>query len=318
MFQLRAMCLAGLLAVSLGAVAAPARADVVYPPGSRIGLAPPGEAQPSKRFPGFEDADRRVAITILDLPGGAYPDLEAAAFAGAQSGLQDVKREAFPFESGMGFLITGSGESNGIKLHKWFLLATAAYGSRVSNLTTLVTVEVPEDALATYSDEAVRKALQSVTFREPPVDEQLGLLPFALGERAGFRVLQVLPEGGVILIDGPENNINAQPYMIVAAGRGGPGEPSDRGRFARDVLASAPVRDLSVQSAEAMRIGGGPGYEIRATAKGIDGRTLSLVQWMRFGSGGFMRIIGVAPTDQWADLFTRFRAVRDGIETNTK
>lgn len=296
-------------------VATSASAEVLYPPGSRIGLNPPGEAKPSKRFPGFEDTDRKVAITILDLPGGAYPDLEAAAFGGNQAGLQDAKREAFPFESGMGFLITGRGEANGVKVRKWFLLATATFGGRVSNLTTLVTVEVPEDALAVYSDEAVRKALQSVTFRPTPVEEQLGFLPFKLGDLAGFRVMQVLPDGVVILIDGPTDNINAHPYMIVGVGRGGPSDPSDRSRFARDMLSAAPVRSLEVQSAEAMRISGSSGHEIRATAKNIDGKPLSLVQWVRFGSGGFMRIIGVAPTEQWADLFTRFRAVRDGIDT---
>lgn len=292
-----------------------ATAEPVYPPGLRVGLTPPGEAKVSTRFPGFEDAGRRVAITILDLPGGAYPDLEAAAFAKDQAGLKDFKREAFPFESGMGFLISGRAELNGVTLHKWFLLATAAFGARISNLTTLVTVEVPEEAHAVYTDEAVRKALQSVTFRATPVEEQLGMLPFKLGDLAGFRVMQVLPEGGVILTDGPTDNINTQPYMIVGVGRGGPSEPSDRGRFARDMLSAAPVRELQVQSAEAMRIGGGPGFEIRATAKGLTDDTLSLVQWVRFGSGGFMRIVGVARTDQWDNLFTRFRAVRDGVDT---
>ncbi len=39
-----------------------------------------------------------------------------------------------------------------------------------------------------------------------------------------------------------------------------------------------------------------------------------MVQWVRFGSGGFLRIIGVAPKEQWDTLFPRFRAVRDAIE----
>ncbi len=63
-----------------------------------------------------------------------------------------------------------------------------------------------------------------------------------------------------------------------------------------------------------MRIGGLPGYEIRAQAKGLNGEPLSLVQWVRFGGGGFLRIVGVGRKDDWDALFTRFRAVRDGIE----
>jgi hypothetical protein len=101
--------------------------------------------------------------------------------------------------------------------------------------------------------------------------------------------------------------------MIVSVERGGPPTPEDRARFARDLLATAPVRDLSFQSAESMRINGGPGYEVRAQAKGPGGEAVSLVQWLRFGNSGFLRVIGVSRTEDWNELFTRFRAVRDGI-----
>ena len=293
---------------------AAAQAEPVFPPGLRVGLEPPVDAVVSRRFPGFEDSDRKVSITILDLPGGAYPDLEAAAFGKNQSGLIDIKRETFPFETGMGFLITGRTEQNGVRLNKWFLLTTATFGSNVGNLTALVTVEVPDGAAAIYTDAVVRKALKTVTFRPPPLDEQLAQLPFKLEDMAGFRVMQVMPGGGVILTDGPGNNINDQPYIIIGVGRGGPSAASDRGRFARDMLTSSPVKDLNVQSSEPMRISGSPGYEIRATAKSLSGEPLSMVQWVRFGTGGFMRIVGVARTAVWNDLFTRFRAVRDGID----
>jgi len=35
---------------------------------------------------------------------------------------------------------------------------------------------------------------------------------------------------------------------------------------------------------------------------------------VRFGSGGFLRIVGVGRKDDWDALFPRFRAVRDGID----
>ena len=111
-------------------------------------------------------------------------------------------------------------------------------------------------ALAVYSDAVVRKALASVTFRPTPIQEQLGMLPFKLGQLAGFRVMKVLPAGGVILTEGPTDDISKQPYVIVSIGRGAPEQPDDRARFARDMLSSAPLRDIRVQSADAMRIGG--------------------------------------------------------------
>jgi hypothetical protein len=294
----------------LAALGSPAWAEPVFAPGLRIGLEPPSDLVLSKRFPGFEDADRKVAFSILDLPGRAYEDIERSAFDKEQKNLTDVKRESFPFANGIGFLLTGQSTVDGAVVHKWFLLASA-YGK---DLTALVSVEVPEAARAIYTDAVIRKALASVTFRETPLQEQLGLMPFKLSELAGFRVMQALPGGGLILTDGPANDINTQPYMIVSVGAGAPNEPDGRAKFARDMLQSAPLRDLTLTLAEPMRIGGSQGIEIRAQAKGLNGDPISLVQWVRFGSGGFLRIVGVGRTDAWDALFTRYRAVRDGIE----
>jgi hypothetical protein len=302
------LALASLASFAPGAIAEP-----VFPPGLRVGLEPPVGMSPSARFPGFEDTGHNATIAILDLPLSAYPELEAAAFNKVQRDLEQPKRESFPFESGIGFLISGTAHENGIAVRRWSLLAQAVGGS-VPNLTALINVEVPESALSDYSDAIIRKALASVTFRPPPVQEQLGLLPFKLGDLAGFRVAQISPTGGVILADTANDNTGPQPFMVISVERGGPAEPTDRSLFARDLMASAPVRDLSLQSAEAMRIGGLPGHEIRALGKGPAGDSVSMVQWLRFGSNGYLRVIAVSPTDKWDQSFNRFRAVRDGIE----
>lgn len=290
-----------------------ASAETVFPPGLRVGLRPPGDFVVSKRLAGFEDPGRKAVITVLDLPARAYEDLSRSAFAEDQKGIVNLKRESFPFESGIGILISGTANEDGGRVHKWFLLA-AAVGGEVKDLTALVQVQVPDAALSVYSDAIVRKALASVTFRPTPVKEQLGLLPFQLNELAGFRVMQVLPAGGVILTEGPNDDITTQPYMIVAVGPGAPSQPSERGRFANDLLATAPLANLKVQLSEPQRISGGQGYEIRAQATGPRGDPVSLVQWVRFGGSGFLRIIGVSSRDSWDTLFTRFRAVRDGVE----
>ena len=292
---------------------APANAaDLVFPPGLRIGLEPAGELKLSHRFPGFEDGDRKVVVAILDLPASAFHELENAAFNNSQRDLANVKRESFPFGSGIGFLISGTGQQNGVPVHRWSLLAQAV-GSAVQNLTMLINIEVPDSAQSVYSDEVIRKMLASVTFRQAPLQEQLSLLPFKLGDLAGFRVMQVLPTGSVILAEDTTDGGGAQPFMIVSLERGGPAEAGDRATFARDLLSTAPVRDLTLQSAEAMRINGMPGYEIRAQGKDPAGASVSVVQWLRFGSGGFLRVIGVSPTEKWNEAFSRFRALRDGI-----
>ena len=150
-------------------------AEPVFPPGLRIGLEPPGDLTVSTRFPGFEDSERKVAIAILDLPASAYRELETAAFSKTQDDLQQLKRESFPFGSGIGFLISGVARQNDVTVHRWSLLAMAV-GESAPNLTMLINVEVPENALSVYSDAVIRKALASVTFRPMPIQEQLGLL----------------------------------------------------------------------------------------------------------------------------------------------
>jgi len=310
--RLLAASLTAMFAILAGlhVFAPPANAEPAFPTGSRVGLEPAVNLKLSTRFPGFEDPDNLVVVSILDLPGPAYEQIERSAFGEQQPGLAGVKRESFPFASGIGFLISGQGNASGADLHKWFLLANS-FGK---NLTVLINVEMPETARAVYTDEIVRKMLASVTFRDPPMQEQIGQLPFKLDEMAGFRVMQVLQGAGVILTDGPTDDINKQPYMIVSVGPGGPSDPDERGKFATELLSSAPLRDMSVTVADSMRIGGLPGFEIRAQARGLAGDPVSLVQWMRFGSGGFVRIIGVSGKDAWDAMFTRFRAVRDGIE----
>ena len=177
----------------------------------------------------------------------------------------------------------------------------------------LATVEVPEAASAVYSDAVIRKALASVTFRPAPMQEQLGLLPFKIGELAGFRVMQVLPTGGVILTDGPTDDITRQPYMIVSVGPDAPTDSNDRGRFANDMLSTAPLRNLKVQLSEPMRITGAPGYEVRGQAEGpradagFDGAMGALQRHRLFAHHRRQR------REDWDALFNRFRAVRDGV-----
>ncbi len=306
--------LVALLAAWAGLSVPAASAETVFPPGLRIGLEPQANLTVSKTFPGFEDADRKVAVSILDLPARAYEEIERSAFGPEQTGLTNVKRESFPFASGIGFLISGTSQDNGVIVHKWFLLATAV-GGEVKDLATLINVQVPAAARTVYTDEVVRKTLVSVTFRPAPLKEQLAMLPFQFSELAGFRVMQVLPQGGVILIDGPVDDMTKNTYVIVSIGRGAPETPDERGKFARELLTSAPLRDLTVTSGEAMRIAGSQGFEIRAQAKGLAGEPVTLVQWVRYGSGGFLRIIGVGNASGWDTMFTRLRALRDGIET---
>jgi hypothetical protein len=311
---LRPLCASVFLMLGLAVFAACAAAAPVFPPGSRIGLEPPGDLKLSRKFLGFEDSARNVAITILDLPEPAYQALEKSAFTKMSKGLTVEKRELFPFRGGIGYLITGHEEVKGTELRSWYLLANVS-NSKIGHIAALIAMRMPDGPSRVYPDKIVRAALATVSFRTPPLAELLRLLPFKTNKMAGFRVLRIAPQGVLVLIDGPSNDLAKRPYMIVQIGRGAPGAPDLRPNFARDLLMRSPLSALAITSGEAMRINGGQGYELRAKAEGAGGAPLALVQWLRFGSGSsFLRVIGVVDKDRWDEMFPRFRAVRDGID----
>lgn len=288
-------------------------AEPVFPKGSRIGLAPPAGLAPSSRFVGFEDSVRKVSIDIFDLPGPAYETIERSVFGTAANGLTVDKRELFAFADGVGFLITGHAQINGENIRSYNLLINT-FSRKVGQVAAFVRVHVPDAADAAYPEAAIRAALHSVAFRVPPVAELLSHVPFKFGDMADFRVMRVVPPAVAVLIDGPQDDPLKHPYMIVSVGRGAPEQPDARARFARDLLITAPLKDIAVTSVESMRIQNLPGYEIRANAQGPDGTPVAMVQWLRFGSTGYLRVIGVVARDRWDELFPRFRAVRDGID----
>lgn len=288
-----------------------AAAEPVFPPGLRVGLEPAGDLKVTPGFSGFKDADRQAAVSIAELPGAAYESLVRALFGEAPAGAADIGREIFPFRGGVGYLHAARITEKGIASKRWLLLARPV--GLQEDFVALISVTIPEAASKFYSDAVVRSMLSSVAFREPPIEERLDLIPFKLGDLAGFRVAQVSPQS-VLLIDGPGNDLGSQPYVIVSIGIAERTKMDDRARFSRDLLVNAPLRNLTIRSADQMRIGGNPGFEIRATAEDLRDNKLAIVQWVRFTGGGFLRIVGAASADRWDEMFNRFRAVRDGVD----
>lgn len=291
-----------------------AHADVVFPRGSRIGIEPPPGFSPSQKIMGFEDASRGAAISLLDLPPPAYEAFERSAFAGADKRLTVEKRELFPFRDGLGFLVTAREEVNGTEHRSWYLLVNAMT-KEAGHVAALIAVREPEAATAAYPDRSIRAALATVSFRNPPVEETLGMLPFKLTKLAGFRISKVIPQGGtVVLTEGSGDDLGHQPYMVVSIGRGAPEANELRSKFAENLLAATPLPGFAITSAEPMRINNQQGFELRAKAT-ADGKPVALVQWLRFGgSGVFTRVVGVVDAGRWDELFPRFREVRDGID----
>jgi len=305
------------IALMLGAPPAIA-AEVAYPPGSRIGLVPPAGLVTSKSFFGFEDAGNNVAIILVALPAEAYADLDKTITADAlkRQGVTLESRAPVPLSIGKAFLVIGRQEVEKTKIRKWILVAASPA------LTALVTVQMPEAAKTAYPDAAIRAALETLAVRAAvPVDEQLSLLPFKVGEFAGFRVAGVVPGRAVMLSDaaadapGPPA-ATMEPHLLVTIAPGGPGQNAERDTFAREVFATIPnLKEIRITSSEALRIGGQQGHQIVANARdATSGNALTVAQWLRFGGGAFLQLVGIAREENWKDAYPRFRSVRDSIE----
>jgi hypothetical protein len=178
---------------------------------------------------------------------------------------------------------------------------------------------MPDAARDAYPDAALRASLASFAVRATVPDaEKFGLLPYRFGDLAGFRLVQAIPDGTAILTYGPSDATIAsvQPFFLIRTAGGEVPLLAERDSFARRVLASVEGFDAFrlVQSA-AVRIGSDQGHEIIAEAKDAkNGVELTIVQWLRFGTPGYMQMLGIARRDVWAAVFPHMRALRDGVE----
>ena len=73
---------------------------------------------------------------------------------------------------------------------------------------------------------------------------------------------------------------------------------------------------MRVTRSEPLRIGGHQGHELMIEAKEEKSNSdVTAVQWLRFGSTGYLHMFGLARKEAWAGVFPRMRAVRDSIES---
>lgn len=310
------------LMMLLGPAWAAAPSAPIFPPGSRIGLVPPPGMVLSKTFPGFVDSDVNAGIIISVFPSGAYEDMEKTLTDDAlkKQGITLEKRQSLELNIGKGDLIVATQPGpDKTPYRKWLLLVP------IGNFTAIVTVQAPEHAKA-YSDAVVRAALATLALRtNVPQAEYLSLLPFTVGDFAGFQMANVMPGRALLLIDAP-----AYPHMvatqglpeyefdaraIIAAVPGAPSGTEERTNFARLAFGSiAGIKDVQMTMSEPVRIDDQEGFETVAHAKdAANGADLMVVQWLRFGSSESLQMVGISRADIWDRELSRLRTIRDSI-----
>jgi hypothetical protein len=299
--------------VAIGCIIGTAHAaDVQFPVGSSLGLVPPAGLHLDGTFPGFRDADNGVSMMLLELPPPAYESIRGSLStqeAKQRGVLVDVRETMF---TDAGAALVSAGEETKAHQRMWMMLA------QMPRFTALVTVQIPDKAKALYPDAAIQASLKTLALRPPPIDEQLGLLPFRLTDLGGFRVVAIVNRNAVVLTKGARDTIHAldQPHIVIGIGTSGSATQREWPRVAEVAFESFPgFVERKITAAEMIKVDGMPAYEIRAEAKdAVTGAPLVIVQWLRFGAGSFVQIIGITSKENWSRDFPQFRAVRDGIQ----
>jgi len=312
----RANRLTGLaLAAWVALSAAQASEQPVFLPGLRIGLVPPAGMTTSANGQGFEDVGERAVIAISEFTPDVFPKVEKefAVERLQADGFTVDSHEPVVVNGAHGLLVVARQTVGGMALRKWALLLAA-------DITAVVIAVMPEAASAAYSDATMRQVLATVTIRPPlSTEELMDALPYRLGELAGFRLLRTNAGGTAVLTLGPSDTTqpSAQPYFATMMWDAELPSSAEQEALARRLLGPfVNPGQFKVLRAQSMRIGGRPGHEIVGEMRDSEnGTELSVVQWVRFGTSQHMQMLGAARSDQWSAVFTRMRAIRDGIGT---
>jgi len=286
-------------------------AELVYPPGVRVGLAPLSGLAPAKAFSGLESENDAVKVLMTELPAAAYAEVEAALQTNP-AGQGPVKPEPLQTAAGKAFYTVESATVGPDNVKRYSMIFPGA------GFSGYVAVQVADKAGAAFSEDAVKGMLATVAVRsDVPVAEQLAMMPFNIADLSDFKTVRMLAPGAAILLGdaNPDAAMEKAPFMIIGLMAGVPEKPDDRARFAQQAVAEIPgLREGKITMSEPVRIDGQAGYETRIDAvSGKDNTPVTIVQWLRFGPQTSLRIIGSSPRDDWSKAFTRFRAVRDGI-----
>ena len=104
--------------------------------------------------------------------------------------------------------------------------------------------------------------------------------------------------------------------MLIAAVPGGPPEADQRAEFARLMFNEiGGIRQVRIMMSEPLRISGQSGFQTMAEAQDVrTGTDVRVIQWLRFGGGGYLQMVGIGSADGWTACCRGLRTVRDSVE----
>lgn len=301
-------------AAAFVAAALPALAQT-FPPGSAVGLVPPKGMTVSNSFSGFEDGKTGASILIADLPAQAYDQILATFTPEGMkpSGFEAAGPAAdWSVKNGSARILRGKQTAHGLVFRKWVVLAKG------SASTAMLSVQAPETAAQALPDSTIEAALKTVSLRQPPgLDEQIGSLPFRIGDMAGFRPVRVMSSSALLLTEGPQDTVvgASQPIVVVASAVGDTASIKDRDAFGRMAFANVSgASDFVLDTQTTYDAAGATWNRIDGTAVYRQtGEAVFIQQMIRFSQTGYIRVLAISRTLDRVRLEPRFEQIAQSV-----
>src|SRR5258707_3186085 len=186
-------------------------ADPIFPPGVRVGMTPLVGLSRAKSFVGFETEDQSVKVLVTELPAEAYGEVMNALKANP-AGSGGIKPESIETSAGIAYDTAENAKDGATRVRRYSMILPGG------TFSGYVAVQIPENATKIYSDDAVRQMFASAVIRKQvPIEEQLGLMPFKIGELSDFKNIRTLaPGAAIILADGDEvTGFDPAPFLVI-------------------------------------------------------------------------------------------------------
>jgi hypothetical protein len=290
----------------------PAVAAPVFPPGSRIGLVPADDMEFSWRSGLFENPSKYASVRMAEMRPEDYPIIERSIMNPDEAVFRVIFRERTTIGGYPAVLATVNQRSRGgFLLRKWLLAV------REPTLTMYIVVQSIESPEG-YTDAAIRRMLNSVVSRPiVPIEAEMAVLPFQIGDRAGFRPVR-MDVHQLVMTEGLSDDLHLfeQPVMTASFVSMRPPNSAETQDFAVKLLRADPgLKGVAIEQTQPFQPRGRARHEIVARAKdAASGKPLIVLQTLEFDLNGILRIKSVTrPGDRETHL-PRFRTLANGIE----
>lgn len=288
--------------------------NTVFPQGSSFGLIPFDGATESDSFSGFIHLVDSRSVVIIEMPPEAWAEVYEAFSKKSNLLAQGITAKSIKdvtVNEMKALRISGTQTFEGKQIPKCILLVKGK--SKVALF--LAQIPMPKN------DSDACSMVQGVNERSSiNLTQQLTALPFGLGDLGGMRPVVTMGGMSVVFTRGTKDKSisTEQPFLIIASSFSPAALNQNKHTLAKQLLETFAEHKIGkIESTKDLTIDGFPAVEIHARAKHIENPNVEvhIIQWMVYTpDGNYVRLIGGAASDKWADTLPRLKIVRDGLD----